>query len=261
MVPSVPELLVVMPVYNEQASIPRVIREWTQELNVSCISFTILAIDDGSSDGSLRILQALQQRPESHLTVVTRPNRGHGQTCLEGYRRARSLDARYVLQIDSDGQCDPRYFSSLWRLREQFTVVYGVRTRRDDGLPRVLVSRILRLMLWLVFRVNCPDANVPYRLMRTRAIQSAVGRIPSDFHLANAALAILLAKDRKCSHGFVPITFRLRYGGASSLKGWLFVRKALDLLRDTRKMLREGAQRDGNPMDRGADDGREADIP
>ena len=47
----------------------------------------------------------------------------------------------YVFQIDSDGQCDPRYFASLWRLREQFTVVYGVRTTRDDGLARVLISR------------------------------------------------------------------------------------------------------------------------
>jgi hypothetical protein len=88
------------------------------------------------------------------------------QTCLEGYRQAAAMGAAYVLQIDSDGQCDPRYFSSLWRLREQFTVVNGVRATRDDGLARVFVSRVLLLLL-VAFRVNCRDANSPYRLMMT----------------------------------------------------------------------------------------------
>jgi dolichol-phosphate mannosyltransferase len=231
-----PELLVVIPVYNEQASIGEVVREWMDELGRCCHSFVLLAIDDGSKDASLTTLRQLQERWGERLQIVTRPNRGHGQTCLEGYRRAATMGAPYVFQIDSDGQCDPRYFQSVWQLREQFSVVYGVRTTRDDGLARVFVSRVLRLMLLAAFQVNCRDANTPYRLMRTNDVMWAVNRIPPDFGLANIALAVQLAMDRKCSHGFVPIRFRQRSGGQPSVKASMFGRKAFELYRDIRKM-------------------------
>jgi len=238
-----PELLVVIPVYNEQSSIDEVVREWMEELERCCRSFTILAIDDGSKDGSLEALQRLQEQWGPRLQVITRPNRGHGQTCVEGYRRADAMGARYVFQIDSDGQCDPRYFPSLWRLREQFSVVYGVRIKRDDGLARVFISRILRLMLLVAFQVNCRDANTPYRLMKTDETMWAVNRIPAEFGLANIALAILLAGDHKCSHGFVPIGFRQRTGGQSSVKPSMFGRKAIELYRDIRRMRSEPQSR------------------
>lgn len=233
------ELLAVIPVYNEQASIGDVVREWMHELDRCCDSFAILAIDDGSKDGSLQALRRLQEQWGPRLLVITRPNRGHGQTCLEGYRQAAAISATYVFQVDSDGQCDPRYFSSLWRLREQFTVVYGVRTTRDDGLARAVISWVLRLMLLVAFHVNCRDANVPYRLMKTNEVMWAVNRIPPDFGLANIALAVLLAGDTKCSHGFVPIGFRQRSGGQPSVKPSMFGRKALELYRDIRKMRGE----------------------
>ncbi len=234
-----PELLVVIPVYNEQASIGEVVHEWMNELDQRCDSFAILAIDDGSKDGSLQALRRLQEQWGARFLVKTRPNRGHGQTCLEGYRHAAGMGATYVFQIDSDGQCDPRYFSSVWQLREQCSVVYGVRTKRDDGLARVFVSRVLRVMLLVAFQVNCRDANVPYRLMKTNEVMWAVNRIPPDFGLANIALAVLLAGNTKCSQGFVPIGFRRRSGGQPSVKPSMFGRKAFELYRDIRKMRSE----------------------
>lgn len=237
--PHPPELLVVIPVYNEQASIDEVVREWMEELDRCCRSFAVLAIDDGSKDESLATLRQLQERWGERFQIITRPNRGHGQTCLEGYRRAAAVGAPYVFQIDSDGQCDPRFFPGMWQLREKFSVVYGVRTTRDDGLTRIFVSRVLRLMLLVAFQVNCRDANTPYRLMRTNEVMWAVNRIPPDFGLANIALAVLLAGDRKCSHGFVPICFRQRSGGQPSVKASMFGRKAFELYRDIRKMRRQ----------------------
>jgi dolichol-phosphate mannosyltransferase len=92
------------------------------------------------------------------------------------------------------------------------------------------------LMLLLAFRVNCRDANVPYRLMKTNEVIGAVNRIPPDFGLANIALAVLLAGDPRCSHRFVPIGFRQRTGGQPSIKPSMFGRKAFELYRDIRKM-------------------------
>jgi len=232
-----PELAVIIPVYNEQDSIQKVIHEWIEELEKYCQRYVILAIDDGSRDNSLAILYQLQKQFEKRIRVVSRPNRGHGQTCLEGYHHAGELGARYVFQIDSDWQCDPRYFSAFWNVRHRALVVSGIRTTRDDGWKRIVVTKTLRLMLLLAFRVDCPDANVPYRLMRTDAIQGIVRQIPGDFHLANVALAVLLRRDKSVTHTFIPIGFRQRYGGEPSVKLPLFGRKAIELYRDIQAML------------------------
>lgn len=233
-----PDLVVVIPVYNEQDSLPKVINEWVQELEKWCQHFVLLAIDDGSKDSSLEVLHQLQQF-QPRLLVITRPNRGHGQTCLEGYQYAATLGAHYIFQIDSDGQCDPRYFHQFWQARHQAMVIYGVRTTRDDGWKRVAISKTLKLMLLLAFRVDCPDANVPYRLMETQAIQRVIRQIPGDFSLANVALAILLRRDKAFSHRFIPIGFRKRYAGEPSVKPSLFGRKAVELYRNIQTMLNQ----------------------
>jgi len=238
-----PELAVVIPVYNEQDSIQKVIQEWIPELEKWCQNFIILAFDDGSQDNSLTILHQLQTQFGQRLVVITRPNRGHGQTCLEGYHHAAKLGARFVFQIDSDWQCDPCYFSAFWLVRNQALVISGIRTRRDDGWKRLIVTKTLRLMLLLAFGVDCPDANVPYRLMKTEAIQKVILQIPDDFHLANVALALLLRRDKSITHKFIPIGFRERYGGEPSVKLPLFGRKAIELYRDIQTMLANQAKK------------------
>lgn len=56
-----PELAIVMPVYNEQASIRKVVREWFEEIQNWTENFVFLVIDDGSKDRTLDILQTLRE--------------------------------------------------------------------------------------------------------------------------------------------------------------------------------------------------------
>ncbi|MEY2564434.1 MAG: hypothetical protein QOH88_2627 [Verrucomicrobiota bacterium] len=232
-----PELLVVTPVYNEEASVGRVVREWFQGLEESTQRFVFLVIDDGSTDGTLQLLHQLREELGERLEILSRPNRGHGQTCLQGYRIAVERGIPYVFQIDSDGQCPPQYFVKLWRKRYQSDVIYGRRIRRDDGFRRTLASHLVRLLLLLRFGTNCVDPNVPYRLMRTAAIAPVLGRVPSDFSLANIALAVLLRRARNISHAAVPIHFWERYGGEPSVPFEKFGTEALRLYRQTKGML------------------------
>jgi dolichol-phosphate mannosyltransferase len=225
-----------MPVYNEEASVGAVVGEWMPVLEALGERFVLLALDDGSRDGTVDVLRALQLRFPDRLVVSSHANRGHGQTCLEGYRHASALGASFVLQIDSDGQCDPRFLQELWRLRHGSTVIYGVRTRREDGVIRMAMSRALRALLHLRFGVDCRDANVPYRMMRTAAVIEAVNAIPASFDLANVALAALLASSG-CTQSHVPITFRRRHGGRPSVSWPAFAGKALALYRDLAALL------------------------
>lgn len=232
---SSPHLLIVMPVYNEQASVRKVIIEWFRELERCVGEFVLLAIDDGSTDATLENLKAIQQELGPRLECISRENRGHGQSCVQGYNIALERGIPFVFQIDSDGQCDPRYFSEVWKRASQFDVIYGKRTR-DDGWRRVCASAFLRGLLMVGFRVNCADANVPYRLMRTHACAAAIQSIPHDFFLANVALAVVLRKDKSIREGIVPIRFSSRYGGEPSVPFSKFGIKALELIQQLRSL-------------------------
>ncbi len=230
-----PELMVVMPVFNEQESIRRVVSDWMAELQRTLHNFIILVIDDGSCDGTLEILNTLQSEFGPRLEIISRENRGHGQSCLQGYRAAASRGIPHVLQVDSDGQCDPCYFPDFWNLRSEFDVIYGKRTR-EDGLRRVVASTLLRGLLHLGFGTPCVDPNVPYRLMRTRSCAATFDAIPKDFFLANIALAVLLRKSSKINHAAVPIRFRERLGGEPSVPLSKFALKAVELCSQLRSL-------------------------
>lgn len=229
------DLLVVMPVFNEQASIETVVRDWHVTLREHGIRYSILAIDDGSTDHTPAILRQLRGELGPCLETYSRPNRGHGQSCLEGYRLATRREVPFVLQIDSDGQCAPEHFQRFWEIRHDFDVIYG-RRRRDDGLRRIIASSILRFVLRIGFHVTCTDPNVPYRLMRTAACAPCFDRIPPDFHLANVALAALLASDPEIRHGSVPIRFLQRLGGEPSVPFSKFAAKGVELVRQLKQI-------------------------
>jgi len=229
--------MLVMPIYNEQASVRKVVMEWFQEIENWTESFVFLAINDGSTDSSLQMLHRLREQLGDRLEILDQPNQGHGQTCLNGYRAACDRKIPFVFQIDSDGQCDPQYFFKFWRLRDSHDVVYGSRKRRDDGWRRVVASLVLRLTLLGVTGCNCVDANVPYRLMRTQNLAPKLDRIPPRFFLANVALAILLRRDAAWRHGAVSIRFRERYGGEPSVRLGKFGEKAKELTQQLRALL------------------------
>lgn len=220
-----------MPVFNEERSVVSVLDEWTAELDRSGADYCILVIDDGSTDASPEVLHNWKRdHPSVHLEVMRHANRGHGQTCLEGYRIACDRRISWVFQIDSDGQCDPAFFSAVWAARHGHDVVYGNRAKRNDGLKRVLASVLVKAVVRASSGAVCIDANVPYRLMSTNNLRPLLDSIPPDFDLANIALAVQLkrARWREC---FVRIVFRPRAGGEPSVPVSRFAVKAIELYR------------------------------
>lgn len=233
--PATPELMVVMPAYNEEAAIRRVVEAWFPALDRTVGNFVLRVIDDGSKDSTRGILEGLCKALGPRLELHSRPNRGHGQTCLEGYRDAIGRDIPFILQIDSDGQCDPVYLPDFWALRHDHDVIYGRRSR-EDGLVRFFASFTLRHLVRLLEGVKCVDPNVPYRLMRTAACAPAIASIPPSFDLANIALSIQLARQPGLREATVPIRFRERLGGEPSVPLHRFAGKAVELFRQLRAL-------------------------
>jgi dolichol-phosphate mannosyltransferase len=221
-------LYVVMPIYNEQASIGGVVREWKECLDKVAPEHRILILNDGSKDNTAQVLADLAAATPG-VEVINKPNSGHGRTCIMGYGEAIQRGARWIFQIDSDGQCDPRYFAAAWEKRGQYAAVYGKRMDRDDGTARKVISFFCRLATHIATGVNVRDPNVPYRLMRADILKPAIVDFPQDFGLANILVSVIVQKGLGSRMGFIPIGFRDRTGGEPSVKWGKFVTEGMKL--------------------------------
>lgn len=225
------KLWVVMPAYNEEGCVRHVAEEWLQGLKQNYPDFIFLALNDGSKDSTLAILNSIASK-EKNFRVIDKLNSGHGQTCLEGYGTALKEAAEWILQIDSDGQCDPVYFERFLNKASEGKVIYGYRKSRDDSWRRLWISRFVTLAAFVATGVWVKDGNVPYRLMHRTTLENIVGLVPRDFHLGNILVAVL--QEKYFGISWVPIHFRNRMGGTASVKTYSFVKHGVKLFRQLR---------------------------
>lgn len=234
------KLIIVMPAYNEQDNIEQVVNQWYPVVEAIGNDSILIVVNDGSRDDTSQCLHRIQaQYP--HLVPIDKLNSGHGATCLFAYREAIRAGADYIFQTDSDGQTSPDEFLKFWENRHQYDFIIGLRNSRQDGISRVFISNILRVLVWGMLGEWVPDANTPFRLMRVTALVEVLQYIPENFFLSNVAIcAIALRKKKKCV--WYPITFKPRQGGVNSINykrifeiGW----KAIGDFRIIRKNIKE----------------------
>ncbi len=220
-------LSLVMPVFNEEATIESVVVDWDRELGRLEVPYEIRVYDDGSRDATGAILEALASRCP-RLVVVRQQNRGHGPTVLRGYHEARG---QWVFQIDSDDEMGTEAFAEVWRRRDA-DLVLGYRVGRESPAARVLITGMARLTVRLLFGSSLRDVNTPYRLYRREALDRLLALTPGDAVAPNVILAGLAARLR-CVVAEVPVPHRVRRAGVSSLVRLKMWRAAFTSFRQT----------------------------
>ena len=225
------KLYVIMPVYNEEEAIGGVLDEWFQELKKTNIPFTLCVLNDGSKDNTLNILNEYAEK-NTEMLIIDKPNSGHGQTCIYGYKLAIKNGADWILQIDSDGQCDPKYLPTFLKEAENNSAVFGVRKTRDDGFKRVVISKFVRLFIYFATWTWVRDGNVPYRLIHADVMAKIIDRVPVDFYLANIYVSVLVQRNGGIK--WTPIHFRNRNGGSPSVKTFSFMKHGIKLFKQLR---------------------------
>ncbi len=209
------KLYMVIPAYNEEENILEVLDDWYPMVVMTGPESRLVIIDDGSRDSTYELLKKERER-RPQLIVRHKKNSGHGSTLLSGYHFAVSQGADYVFQTDSDGQTKPDEFPAFWHTRRHYDMVIGSRRKREDGVFRVLVTKVLKLVVLVCFHVSVEDANTPFRLMNAKALSEELSLVPRDFFLANVLLTVIFTKHKRRVK-FVPITFRPRQGGINSI--------------------------------------------
>lgn len=208
-------LYIVIPAYNEEENIKRVIKDWHLVAEQAGKNSRIVVINDGSQDHTFEIIRALQKK-YPQLVVLNKKNSGHGPTCIYGYRYALKNGADYIFQTDSDGQTVSAEFWNFWKQRDQYDMVIGWRKHRKDGFSRIIVTKALKLVIRLCFHADVPDANTPFRLMKAETFGKYFTLIPETYPLPNVLIAVIYAK-KKLKVKYIPVTFQDRQGGVNSI--------------------------------------------
>lgn len=208
----------VMPAYNEAENIESVVKQWhpvVEKINEDGNIATLAIANDGSKDNTFQIMESIK-KDYKYFEPLNKKNSGHGATVLWLYRHAIENGATYIFQTDSDGQTNPDEFWEFYQNRKEYDFQIGYRKGRQDGSSRVFVTKTLKLVVWLMFRVWVTDANTPFRLMNVERLKPIMDVIPQDYFLCNVAISAIAVKwNEKCK--WYPITFKPRQGGVNSI--------------------------------------------
>lgn len=210
-------LYIIIPAYNEEENIESIIKDWYPiiEKHNGSMHSRLVIIDDGSKDRTYQIASKCADKLPL-LTILTKPNGGHGSAVLFGYRYAIQSHAQYIFQTDSDGQTSPDEFEQFWAARQGYGAVIGDRNDRKDGVMRKLIEKVLLFILKLIFHVKMPDSNSPYRLMKTEIVEKYISFLPKDYNLPNVMLTTFFIYYKE-KVTFIQISFKAREKGTNSI--------------------------------------------
>jgi glycosyltransferase involved in cell wall biosynthesis len=132
-------LSVVVPVFNEEASLPILIPKLVEILNTLPFPYEMIFVDDGSSDGSLRILRDMAFQYPSLRVLRFKENRGLSTALVAGMREAQG---EKIVTLDSDLQNDPADIPKLLEYLDRYDMATGWRQKREDSWLKKISSKI-----------------------------------------------------------------------------------------------------------------------
>ncbi len=134
-----PEISVVVPAYNEAENLSALVKELHAALSPLARPYEILLVDDGSRDGSERVMEGLAAADPALRVIRFADRRGQSAAFAAGFRFSRGS---VIVTCDADLQNDPEDIPRLLELLKECEVACGVRTRRRDSFLRRLSSKI-----------------------------------------------------------------------------------------------------------------------
>lgn len=154
--------LVIMPAYNEEKKIRKVIDE--------CLKYAqVVVINDGSSDNTLE-----EARKTKAIVLDNKKNRGKGFSLRRGFNYAITHKYDYVVTIDSDGQHPPELIPKfIEEISKGYDIVIGTRKKRHSKMPyrRRATNFIFSLIFSIFSRAWIKDSQSGYRAIRVSLLK------------------------------------------------------------------------------------------
>ncbi|NJO43402.1 MAG: glycosyltransferase family 2 protein [Cyanobacteria bacterium CRU_2_1] len=183
-----PEVSVVVPIHDEVENIPRLVEVISGTLQADRLSYEIVCVDDGSSDGSTELLRQLAHDRTDLRTVVLRRNYGQTAAMAAGFNHAKG---KAIVTLDGDLQNDPRDIPLLLaKLDEGYDLVSGWRKQRQDAmLTRLVPSKIANWLIAKVTGVSIHDYGCSLKAYRSELVEDM--NLYGELHRFIPALAFI----------------------------------------------------------------------
>ena len=162
------EISLVVPVYNEQANLPILIPKLVEVFDRLGSVHEMIFVDDGSSDGSRKILKEAASSIPSLRVVALKQNRGLSTALLAGMREARG---KIIVTLDSDLQNDPEDIPRLLDYLDRYDMATGWRQKREDPWLKRIASRIANSVRNRLSGERINDSACTLRVFKRECLQ------------------------------------------------------------------------------------------
>lgn len=214
---------VVIPLLNEEESLPELSLALEQELNkIAPKRWEVLFIDDGSTDESFDVIKQIKERNNSFKVIRFRRNYGKSAALSVGFAHAKG---KVVITMDADLQDDPNEISNLVsKLKEGYDLVSGWKKVRHDPISKTLPSKLFNYVTSKVSGIKLHDFNCGLKAYRREVTKTL--QVYGEMHRYLPALAHW--------EGFkvteIPVEHHARRYGKSKFGMSRFFKGFLDLL-------------------------------
>jgi glycosyltransferase involved in cell wall biosynthesis len=220
--PSEPvDLSIVIPVYDEAESLPELYRALCETLATLPLRAELVFVDDGSSDGSTRLLYELFLSDPRVQVIEFRRNFGKSAALAAGFRAARG---RIIVTLDADLQDDPREIPRLLDALERADLVTGWKAPRRDPWTKRLPSWVFNALVRVLTGIRLHDVNCGLKAYRAEVVRE----IPLYGELHRFIPVLAHARGFRVVE--LPVTHHPRRYGRSKFGPARFFRGLFDLL-------------------------------
>ncbi len=204
------DTLVIMPAWNESESVGNTVQE-VFAFGPPC---DVLVVDDGSRDNTAQVAR------DAGATVIQLPfNMGVGGAMRTGFKYAKSRGYSQVIQVDADGQHDPRDIQSVLDGLAHADIAIGARfAEKGDYVVKGPRKWAMNVLAWTISRVagkRLTDVTSGFRAANSKAIRQYVDHYPAEY-LGDTIDSLVVAIRSGCTVQQVGVSMRERQGGAPS---------------------------------------------
>ena len=166
-----PDISVVVPLYNEQESLPELLAWIRRVMEANSYSFEVIFIDDGSSDNSWNIVRSLRRNDPNVRGIRFRRNYGKSAALYCGFEAARG---NVVITMDADLQDSPDEIPELYRMitLERYDLVSGWKKQRHDPLGKTLPSKFFNFCARTASGIRLHDFNCGLKAYSNKVVKS-----------------------------------------------------------------------------------------
>lgn len=206
------ELTIIVPVFNEEESLPAFFRELDRFVETAPLVTRALFINDGSTDSSLKILTENCRERQAFCSVLTLDgNYGLSTAIKAGIDHCSTSLIGY---IDADLQTRPADFLTYLGFFPEYDMVNGIRQNRQDGLIKKLSSKFANAYRRLMINDGILDTCCPLKILKA----SFARQMPFFVGMHRFIPALVQLQGGKVKQ--LPVTHYPRYAGSSKYHLW-----------------------------------------